>query len=349
MRIATLLLFNWMALQSFLFLVAESDIDSMENSSKPLSFLNNILVSRKSDCATRCCPGATGPTGPKGRRGPTGDTGPQGISGPFGPIGPTGPQGVVGPSGSQGPPGSPGPTGPTGPTGFPGITGPTGPTGPAGPTGPTGPTGPIGTGLGATGPGITGPIGPTGPTGPLNSIKITGPVGPTGPQGFPIIGPTGPSGGNTFVTAFGYFSRTAGDSVSPNISFQYDTSGPPPLNVTLLAGNRRVQVALSGDYFIQWNFTPQSAASLTFVSGVLLINSIEQPSSYHEIRPMPGTGSIIFIYFPYIGGQYMVHLNANDIVELRNKSAGIVVLGGQNGLINDPPMANLQFSILKLN
>lgn len=271
------------------------------------------------DCATRCCAGPTGPTGPEGFRGHKGDTGPQGITGPMGPIGPTGPKGLDGPTGIPGPVGPKGPVGPTGPPGFSGFPGPPGAQGPTGPTGLIGPTGPTGPATGPTGPsGSDGVTGPTGPPGENNTSCATGPIGPTGPSGPATLrGPSGPTGLNTGVLAYGYFAKTGTTTTFVGNPIDFQSQQPPPFNI-FLAGPTQIQVILPGVYFIEWSLNPEGGP--TIIAANLQVNGLDLPFSYHEIRPYKATGPDP-TSIPTLAGQYIVTLNALDIITLVNSSS----------------------------
>lgn len=316
----------------------EDAIQASPESSFSLLNVGNLIVSKKRDCATRCCAGPTGPTGPTGHNGPTGDTGPQGITGARGAIGAIGPTGLDGPTGPQGPIGSTGPTGPTGLTGFAGPIGPTGATGVTGDIGPTGPTGPTGPLTGPTGAAIIGPTGPTGPTGPFNRVQIIGPIGPTGSPGNSITGPPGATGLAFGLNAYGCFF-TANQDAFPDTAFVFNSS-PNTLNPVNIFLNgiptTRIQVSISGWYFIEWNY--ETPVTLDFqgtgiAGGELVYNNLTPlVGSYHEIRTQPSSQ----FYIPYVGGQYIVFLNATDFITLVNRAS------------TNRTVINLMLSIIKL-
>lgn len=322
MRFATKLHLIMFALAPvFLNASLENIVHGSDEHSLSLPNADHLMVSRKSDCASRCCTGPTGPTGPTGFRGPTGDTGPQGLTGPMGDIGATGPTGLDGPTGFQGPPGATGATGSTGLSGFTGHIGPTGPTGPDGPPGPTGPIGPTGPSTGPTGESIIGPTGPIGPMGPSSGTQITGPTGPIGPTGATITGPTGPTGQPMGLSAYGLYCNL--DSLTnAGTSFKSFTSLAQQ-NISLGGSfNDIFSVTMTGNYLVQWKFDV-SSTNLTEtvpIVGTLLYVNGGVASSYHESRPQVNGDS----YVSYGGGQCIVFIKPGDNIILLNAFSTII-------------------------
>lgn len=255
--------------------------------------------------------GETGAIGSIGSRGPTGFPGTQGNTGPTGPVGPTGNIGAIGPAG---PTGLIGPTGLTGTTG-PVITGPAGPTGIRPLTGPTGPSGP----LDATG--------PTGPTGPSGISFFTGPIGPQGPTVTGATGPTGFSGPTFGLNAYGYFAKTSTGSVAPGGRFDFQAFSPlVPQNIVLVSP-QFIQINLQGVYLIKWVVGPiydqnlstgqlNFAVNLSSIQRGPLINSDAVIQAIQE-NTFPNSGNTDG---PLFSGQYMVFLNALDVISLNNES-----------------------------